>query len=143
MPTISGSIPVSLAFALSGTVAVDNPVVVSGLVEALLSVTVSGSVTSTAKNFIALANAAVASGTFMLWHTSGLSVSGGILLTAYGVHGDWTLSYFSGSVPANLVLSGAKIFDVRILSGVLSAGAIADYFNDIKNNSGNKYLPAW
>lgn len=89
-----------------------------------------------------LANAAIADGTFMLWHRAGVSLP--VAVTTYDSIGTWYLSYYRGVIGAAQILTiPNQIFDLRIYDTEISLAAIAHYFNNIENDEGRLYLPVW
>lgn len=95
---------------------------------------------------VELGNSAQTSGTLILWHKTGYSISG-VSLTQVTTSGTWILSYMDGSVgtpiPASISLPVGDVFDVRLYSSALSSDAKTDYSDDVINNSGDNYLPTW
>jgi len=91
---------------------------------------------------VALANAAVSDGMFVIWHKSGYTISD-ISLVQYNTIGSWIMSTVSGSIPAALILGVGDVFDVRLFTSKLTAAELLYYYNDINDNSGNNVLPLW
>jgi hypothetical protein len=85
---------------------------------------------------VLLGNSVLASGTTMLWHKSGYTISG-VTLTQHGTSGSWILSYANTS-PANITLPVGDVFDVRVYSGVIGSAARTDYYNNIVNDAGRR-----
>ncbi|MGD9211480.1 MAG: hypothetical protein PVI90_11915 [Desulfobacteraceae bacterium] len=85
----------------------------------------------------------------ILWHQgmSSFTINGvPMVFTDYNTFGSWTLSYLtslttSGAIAINPT-GTCKIFDLRIIdSQVLSADAIAYYYDNIVNHGGDVALP--
>jgi len=95
----------------------------------------------TISSAVNLANAAQASGTLLLWHKPGYTISG-VSLTGVSNNGTWYLSYGT-NIPANVELGVGDVFDVRIFSGSVDSDTRTYAYNDVINNSGKATLPVW
>jgi len=93
---------------------------------------------------VGLENAAISSGTVMLWSKTEYVITG-ITLVTYGTMTEsgitWYLRSFSGAIPAALTLVAGAAFDVRVYNTVISAAAMEHYFDNMKNFAGRAYLP--
>lgn len=98
-----------------------------------------------------LGNDAISSGTLILWHSSGYSISG-VSLTqisdAVSKGGlTWYCSYYQGDIPANLELDvdgvPTLLYDLRLYDSTLSSASMTHYYNDVVNNEGKGYLPGF
>ena len=86
-----------------------------------------------------LSNSAYASGTLMVWHKTGFSISG-VSLTEVGQSGSWILSY-ANNIPANLLFTSGDVFDIRIFDVAVSLAAMQHYFSNVSEYQGDMYLP--
>ena len=85
----------------------------------------------------------------ILWHQglSSLTINGvPMVFTDYNTSGSWTLSYLTSLTTSGAIVINptgtCKIFDLRIIdSQILSAEAIAYYYDNIVNHSGDVVLP--
>jgi PKD repeat protein len=84
-------------------------------------------------------NPEYASGTLMLWHKTGYTISG-VGLTEIGQAGDWILSY-SNNVPASLLFTNGDVFDIRVFSIAVPLAAMQHYFENVSEHNGDMYLP--
>lgn len=87
---------------------------------------------------IQLANSAF-TGTLMLWHKSGYTISG-VTLTQHGVVGSWILSYCNGSIPANLILPVGDVADVRGYSATIDTNTRTYLYDDMNKDSGDNTM---
>jgi len=91
----------------------------------------------------------LSSASIILWHQglSSFTVNGvPMVFTDYNTSGLWTLSYLTGLTTTGAIVINptgtCKIFDLRIIdSQTLSAEAIAYYYDNIVNHSGDVVLP--
>jgi hypothetical protein len=88
---------------------------------------------------LSLANSSVSSGTLLIWHKIGYTISD-ISLTQVTTSGNWILSKYEGTIPANIVLTTGDVFDVRIYSSLFTTTNINYYYLDIINNNGNNVI---
>lgn len=85
----------------------------------------------------------------ILWHQglSSFTINGvPMVFTDYNTSGSWTLSYLTSLTTSGAIVINptgtCKIFDLRIIdSQILSADAIAYYYDNIVNHSGDVALP--
>lgn len=98
---------------------------------------------------LTLPSVSLSGASIILWHQgmTSLTINGvPMVFTDYNTSGSWTLSYLTSlttSGPVVINPSGTcKIFDLRMIdSQILSAEAIAYYYDNVVNHSGDVVLP--
>lgn len=79
---------------------------------------------------------ASSTGTLMFWY-KGVKPVIGVSTTDSVVSGGFTLTYYSGIIPANITFPfGSELFDIRITSSELDLETIEDYGNNYKKHVG-------
>jgi len=84
-------------------------------------------------------NPEYASGTLMVWHKTGYSITG-VSLTEVDQSGDWILSYAT-NIPENILFTNGDVFDIRFFSTVVPLAAMQHYFENVSEHNGDMYLP--